>query len=103
MWSEYCFYKNLKLVLKKFWMQGEQVFEGFGEGVGIIDIGDGQVVVFKVESYNYLFVVEFYEGVVMGVGGIIWDIFLMGVWLIVLLDSFCFGELIDVYMKYLIL
>ncbi|MFC6200898.1 phosphoribosylformylglycinamidine synthase subunit PurL [Lactiplantibacillus nangangensis] len=102
MWSEHCSYKNSKPVLKKFWTQGEQVLEGPGEGAGIIDIGDGQAVVFKAESHNHPSAVEPYEGAATGVGGIIRDIFSMGARPIALLDSLRFGEPTDTHTKYLI-
>ncbi|VDG18869.1 phosphoribosylformylglycinamidine synthase II [Lactobacillus plantarum JDM1] [Lactiplantibacillus mudanjiangensis] len=102
MWSEHCSYKNSKPVLKKFWTQGEQVLEGPGEGAGIIDIGDGQAVVFKAESHNHPSAVEPYEGAATGVGGIIRDIFSMGARPIALLDSLRFGEPDDAHTKYLI-
>jgi len=102
MWSEHCSYKNSKPVLKKFWTQGEQVLEGPGEGAGIIDIGDGQAVVFKAESHNHPSAVEPYEGAATGVGGIIRDIFSMGARPIALLDSLRFGEPNDAHTKYLI-
>ncbi|AVK60989.1 phosphoribosylformylglycinamidine synthase subunit PurL [Lactobacillus sp. CBA3605] len=102
MWSEHCSYKNSKPVLKKFWTQGEQVLEGPGEGAGIIDIGDGQAVVFKAESHNHPSAVEPYEGAATGVGGIIRDIFSMGAKPIALLDSLRFGEPTDAHTKYLI-
>ena len=102
MWSEHCSYKNSKPVLKKFWTQGEQVLEGPGEGAGIIDIGDGQAVVFKAESHNHPSAVEPYEGAATGVGGIIRDIFSMGARPIALLDSLRFGEPTDAHTKYLI-
>ncbi|MGX6429262.1 phosphoribosylformylglycinamidine synthase subunit PurL [Levilactobacillus yonginensis] len=102
MWSEHCSYKNSKPVLKKFWTQGDQVVAGPGEGAGIIDIGDGQAVVFKAESHNHPSAIEPYEGAATGVGGIIRDIFSMGAKPIALLDSLRFGELTDESTKYLV-
>lgn len=102
MWSEHCSYKNSKPVLKKFWTEGEQVLAGPGEGAGIIDIGDGQAVVFKAESHNHPSAVEPYEGAATGVGGIIRDIFSMGAKPVALLDSLRFGEPQDTQMTYLI-
>lgn len=92
MWSEHCSYKNSKPVLKKFWTEGKQVLAGPGEGAGIIDIGDGQAVVFKAESHNHPSAVEPYEGAATGVGGIIRDIFSMGAKPVAILDSLRFGE-----------
>lgn len=102
MWSEHCSYKNSKPVLKKFWTQGDQVIAGPGEGAGIIDIGDGQAVVFKAESHNHPSAIEPYEGAATGVGGIIRDIFSMGAKPIAILDSLRFGELTEPHTKYLV-
>jgi len=102
MWSEHCSYKNSKPVLKKFWTQGDHVLAGPGEGAGIIDIGDGQAVVFKAESHNHPSAVEPYEGAATGVGGIIRDIFSMGAKPVALLDSLRFGEPTDSATTYLI-
>ena len=102
MWSEHCSYKNSKPVLKKFWTQGNQVIAGPGEGAGIIDIGDGQAVVFKAESHNHPSAIEPYEGAATGVGGIIRDIFSMGAKPIAILDSLRFGELTEPHTKYLV-
>ncbi len=101
MWSEHCSYKNTKPVLRKFPSQGSQVLQGPGEGAGIIDIGDGQAVVFKAESHNHPSAVEPYEGAATGVGGIIRDIFSMGARPIALLDSLRFGPLSHQRTKYL--
>ena len=92
MWSEHCSYKNSKPVLRKFPTTGPQVLQGPGEGAGIVDIGDGQAVVFKAESHNHPSAVEPYEGAATGVGGIIRDIFSMGARPIAILDSLRFGE-----------
>ena len=101
MWSEHCSYKNSKPVLKKFPTSGKQVLQGPGEGAGIVDIGDGQAVVFKAESHNHPSAVEPYEGAATGVGGIIRDIFSMGARPIAILDSLRFGELDNNRTKYL--
>ncbi|SYZ77747.1 phosphoribosylformylglycinamidine synthase subunit PurL [Trichococcus shcherbakoviae] len=93
MWSEHCSYKNSKPVLRKFPTTGPQVLQGPGEGAGIVDIGDGQAVVFKAESHNHPSAIEPYEGAATGVGGIIRDIFSMGARPIAILDSLRFGEL----------
>lgn len=91
MWNEYCFYKFLKKWLCILLISGLQVICGLGENVGVVDIGDGQVVVFKMESYNYFSYIELYQGVVIGVGGILCDVFIMGVCLIVVMDVLFFG------------
>ncbi|MBP1048337.1 phosphoribosylformylglycinamidine synthase subunit PurL [Enterococcus sp. BWM-S5] len=102
MWSEHCSYKNSKPVLRKFPTSGPQVLQGPGEGAGIVDIGDGQAVVFKAESHNHPSAVEPYEGAATGVGGIIRDIFSMGARPIAILDSLRFGELDNQRTKYLL-
>lgn len=102
MWSEHCSYKNSKPVLRKFPTEGPQVLQGPGEGAGIVDIGDGQAVVFKAESHNHPSAVEPYEGAATGVGGIIRDIFSMGARPIAVLDSLRFGELDNPRTKYLL-
>ncbi|QKS70418.1 phosphoribosylformylglycinamidine synthase subunit PurL [Paenalkalicoccus suaedae] len=101
MWSEHCSYKNSKVLLKKFPVSGERVLQGPGEGAGIIDIDDGQAVVFKIESHNHPSAVEPYEGAATGVGGIIRDVFSMGARPIALLNSLRFGELKNPRVKYL--
>lgn len=93
MWSEHCSYKNSKPVLKKFPTSGEQVLQGPGEGAGIVDIGDEQAVVFKIESHNHPSAIEPYQGAATGVGGIIRDVFSMGARPIAMLNSLRFGEL----------
>jgi phosphoribosylformylglycinamidine synthase subunit PurL len=93
MWSEHCSYKNSKPVLRKFPTTGERVLQGPGEGAGIVDIGDNQAVVFKIESHNHPSAIEPYQGAATGVGGIIRDIFSMGARPIALLNSLRFGEL----------
>ncbi|WP_239256521.1 phosphoribosylformylglycinamidine synthase subunit PurL [Listeria ilorinensis] len=102
MWSEHCSYKNSKPVLKKFPTEGPQVLQGPGEGAGIVDIGDGLGVAFKVESHNHPSFVEPYQGAATGVGGIIRDVFSMGARPIAMLNSLRFGELEDAKTKYLV-
>ncbi|MDQ0254067.1 phosphoribosylformylglycinamidine synthase [Evansella vedderi] len=101
MWSEHCSYKNSKVVLKKFPTNGEKVLQGPGEGAGIIDIGDEQAVVFKIESHNHPSAIEPYQGAATGVGGIIRDVFSMGARPVALLNSLRFGELKNPRVKYL--
>ena len=101
MWSEHCSYKNSKSILRKFPTSGTQVLQGPGEGAGIVDIGEGQAAVFKVESHNHPSAVEPYEGAATGVGGIIRDIFSMGARPIAILDSLRFGELDNERTKYI--
>ncbi|MFZ3591193.1 phosphoribosylformylglycinamidine synthase subunit PurL [Bacillus sp. DJP31] len=101
MWSEHCSYKNSKPVLSKFPTKGERVLQGPGEGAGIVDIGDGQAVVFKMESHNHPSAIEPYQGAATGVGGIIRDVFSMGARPIALLNSLRFGELTTPRMRFL--
>ncbi|WP_202080898.1 phosphoribosylformylglycinamidine synthase subunit PurL [Caldalkalibacillus salinus] len=101
MWSEHCSYKNSKPVLRKFPTEGKQVLQGPGEGAGIVDIGDGQAVVFKIESHNHPSAIEPYQGAATGVGGIIRDVFSMGARPIALLNSLRFGELDSAKVRYL--
>lgn len=101
MWSEHCSYKNSKPVLKKFPVKGERVLQGPGEGAGIIDIGDGLAVVFKIESHNHPSAIEPYQGAATGVGGIIRDVFSMGARPVALLNSLRFGELDSPRVKHL--
>lgn len=93
MWSEHCSYKHSKPFLKQFPTTGERVLMGPGEGAGVVDIGDNQAVVFKVESHNHPSAIEPYQGAATGVGGIIRDIVSIGARPISLLNSLRFGEL----------
>lgn len=101
MWSEHCSYKNSKPILKKFPITGERVLQGPGEGAGIVDIGDQQAVVFKIESHNHPSAIEPYQGAATGVGGIIRDVFSMGARPIAMLNSLRFGELDSERVRYL--
>src|SRR5690606_29466582 len=101
MWSEHCSYKTSKPLLKKFPTKAPHVLQGPGEGAGIIDIGDNQAVVFKIESHNHPSAVEPYQGAATGVGGIIRDVFSMGARPIAMLNSLRFGELETPRVKYL--
>ncbi|MED3662470.1 phosphoribosylformylglycinamidine synthase subunit PurL [Ureibacillus sp. FSL K6-8385] len=101
MWSEHCSYKNSKPVLRKFPTKGPRVLQGPGEGAGIVDIDDGQAVVFKMESHNHPSAIEPYQGAATGVGGIIRDVFSMGARPVALLNSLRFGELKSPRVKYL--
>ncbi|MDU0332116.1 phosphoribosylformylglycinamidine synthase subunit PurL [Paenibacillus sp. 3LSP] len=101
MWSEHCAYKNSKPLLRRFPTSGPRVLMGPGEGAGIVDIGDNQAVVFKIESHNHPSAVEPYQGAATGVGGIIRDIFSMGARPVALLNSLRFGKLESERVKYL--
>ena len=102
MWSEHCSYKKSKSVLRLFPNKNERVLQGPGEGAGVVDIDDGQAVVFKAESHNHPTTVEPYQGAATGIGGILRDIFSMGARPVASLDSLHFGELTDARTKYLV-
>jgi len=91
MWSEHCGYKSSRVHLKKLPTEGARVVQGPGENAGILDIGDGQVIVFKIESHNHPSYIEPYQGAATGVGGILRDIFTMGARPIAVMDSLRFG------------
>ncbi|MGQ9618248.1 MAG: phosphoribosylformylglycinamidine synthase subunit PurL [Candidatus Aminicenantia bacterium] len=93
MWSEHCSYKSSKVHLKKLPTKGDAVIQGPGENAGVVDIGDGLVLVFKIESHNHPSFIEPYQGAATGVGGIVRDIFTMGARPIALMDSLRFGPL----------
>ncbi|OYD07543.1 phosphoribosylformylglycinamidine synthase subunit PurL [Paludifilum halophilum] len=101
MWSEHCSYKNSKPLLRRFPAEGPRVLQGPGEGAGAIDIGDGQAVVFKIESHNHPSAVEPFQGAATGVGGIIRDVFSMGARPVALLNSLRFGPLEQNRVRYL--
>lgn len=101
MWSEHCSYKTSKPLLKKFPTKGPHVLQGPGEGAGVVDIGDNEAVVFKIESHNHPSAVEPYQGAATGVGGILRDIFSMGARPIASLNSLRFGNLNTERTKYL--
>ncbi|RQD75277.1 MAG: phosphoribosylformylglycinamidine synthase subunit PurL [Candidatus Syntrophonatronum acetioxidans] len=93
MWSEHCSYKHSKRVLKMFPTENDRTLLGPGENAGIVDIGDGLAVAFKIESHNHPSAIEPYQGAATGVGGIIRDIFTMGARPVALLNSLRFGPL----------
>ena len=95
MWSEHCSYKSSRVHLKKLPTRGKQVLLGPGENAGIIDIGDGLGIAFKIESHNHPSFIEPFQGAATGVGGILRDIFTMGARPIAVLDSLRFGPLDD--------
>src|SRR5690606_36359536 len=101
MWSEHCSYKHSKAVLKTFPTTGPRVLQGPGENAGVVEIGDGLAVCFKIESHNHPSAVEPYQGAATGAGGIIRDIFTMGARPIALLNSLRFGPLTDERVRYL--
>ncbi|MDQ1410154.1 MAG: phosphoribosylformylglycinamidine synthase subunit PurL, partial [Acidobacteriaceae bacterium] len=93
MWSEHCSYKSSKVHLKRLPVRGKLVVQGPGENAGVVDIGDGLVAAFKIESHNHPSFVEPFQGATTGVGGILRDIFTMGARPIAVLDSLRFGPL----------
>lgn len=92
MWNEHCSYKSSKKWLRTLPTDGPQVICGPGENAGIVDIGDGQCVVFKMESHNHPSYIEPYQGAATGVGGILRDVFTMGARPIAAMNSLSFGE-----------
>ncbi|GAA6207767.1 phosphoribosylformylglycinamidine synthase subunit PurL [Cognatishimia sp. WU-CL00825] len=92
MWNEHCSYKSSKKWLRTLPTEGPQVICGPGENAGIVDIGDGQAVVFKMESHNHPSYIEPYQGAATGVGGILRDVFTMGARPIAAMNSLSFGE-----------
>jgi phosphoribosylformylglycinamidine synthase len=95
MWSEHCSYKSSKVHLKRLPTRGKLVVQGPGENAGVVDIGDGLVAAFKIESHNHPSYVEPFQGATTGVGGILRDIFTMGARPIAVLDSLRFGEITE--------
>ena len=93
MWNEHCSYKSSKLHLKKLPTKNEYVIQGPGENAGVIDIGDNDAIVFKIESHNHPSFIEPYQGAATGVGGILRDVFTMGARPIALLNSLHFGDI----------
>ena len=92
MWNEHCSYKSSKKWLRTLPTDGPQVICGPGENAGVVDIGDGQAVVFKMESHNHPSYIEPYQGAATGVGGILRDVFTMGARPIAAMNSLSFGE-----------
>ncbi|MEP7131983.1 MAG: phosphoribosylformylglycinamidine synthase subunit PurL [Acidobacteriota bacterium] len=102
MWSEHCSYKSSRVHLKTFPTKGPRVIQGPGENAGIVDIGDGLAVAFKMESHNHPSFIEPYQGAATGVGGILRDIFTMGARPIASLNSLRFGSLDAPRMKHIV-
>ncbi len=92
MWNEHCSYKSSRLWLKKLPTTGPRVIQGPGENAGVVDIGDGQAVVFKMESHNHPSFIEPYQGAATGVGGILRDVFTMGARPVAALNTLRFGD-----------
>jgi len=92
MWNEHCSYKSSKKWLRTLPTEGPQVICGPGENAGVVDIGDGQAIIFKMESHNHPSYIEPYQGAATGVGGILRDVFTMGARPIAAMNSLSFGE-----------
>ncbi len=92
MWNEHCSYKSSKIWLKTLPVDGPQVICGPGENAGIVDIGDGQCVVFKMESHNHPSYIEPFQGAATGIGGILRDVFTMGARPVAAMNALSFGE-----------
>jgi len=92
MWSEHCSYKSSRRHLGKFLTKGARVIQGPGENAGVIDIDDGDAIIFKMESHNHPSYIEPYQGAATGVGGIMRDVFTMGARPIALMNALRFGE-----------
>jgi phosphoribosylformylglycinamidine synthase len=102
MWSEHCSYKSSRHYLKQLPTEGEHVLQGPGENAGVVDIGDGLAVAFKMESHNHPSFIEPYQGAATGVGGILRDIFTMGARPIASLNSLRFGSVDHPRTRYLL-
>jgi len=101
MWSEHCGYKNSKRLLRLLPTEAPWVIQGPGENAGVIDVGEGYALAFKIESHNHPSAVEPYQGAATGVGGILRDIFTMGARPVAVLDSLRFGDLDSGRVRYL--
>ncbi|HET9438873.1 MAG TPA: phosphoribosylformylglycinamidine synthase subunit PurL [Longimicrobiales bacterium] len=101
LWSEHCGYKNSRPLLRQLPTKAPWVLQGPGENAGVIDIGDGYAIAFKIESHNHPSAVEPYQGAATGVGGILRDVFTMGARPIAVLDSLRFGSLTHARVRYL--
>jgi len=102
MWSEHCSYKSSRIHLKKLPTTGPQVIQGPGENAGVVDIGDGQAAIFKMESHNHPSYIEPYQGAATGVGGILRDVFTMGARPVANMNALRFGRPEHPKMRHLI-
>ena len=102
MWSEHCSYKSSKTWLKKLPTSNDKVIQGPGENAGVIDLGNGDAAVFKMESHNHPSFIEPYQGAATGVGGIMRDVFTMGARPVALLNSIRFGDVKNSKTKHLL-
>jgi phosphoribosylformylglycinamidine synthase len=102
LWSEHCSYKSSRVHLRRLPTQAPHVLQGPGENAGIVDVGDGFGLAFKIESHNHPSYIEPFQGAATGVGGILRDIFTMGARPIALLDSLRFGPVDEPVTRYLL-
>ena len=102
LWSEHCSYKSSKVHLKKFYNKNNRVLESFGENAGVIDLGEGERVAFKMESHNHPSFISPHQGAATGVGGILRDIFTMGARPVALANYLCFGSPEEKVMPHLV-
>lgn len=102
LWSEHCSYKHSRPVLRTLPTKAPHVLQGPGENAGVISIGDGLAIAFKIESHNHPSAVEPYQGAATGVGGILRDVFTMGARPIALLNSLRFGSLESPRVRWLV-
>jgi phosphoribosylformylglycinamidine synthase len=102
LWSEHCSYKSSKVYLRELPTSGPRVVHGPGENAGVVEVGDGWVVAFKMESHNHPSFIEPYQGAATGVGGILRDVFTMGARPIACMDSLRFGEISAPRMRHLV-
>jgi phosphoribosylformylglycinamidine synthase subunit PurL len=102
MWSEHCSYKSSRVHLRTLPTEGNHVLVGPGENAGVVDVGDGTAVTFKIESHNHPSFVEPYQGAATGVGGIIRDILTMGARPIAIMDPLRFGDPADPFQRHLV-
>ena len=101
LWNEHCSYKHSRPLLRTLPTEAPWVLQGPGENAGVVAVGDGLAIAFKIESHNHPSAVEPYQGAATGVGGILRDVFTMGARPIALLDSLRFGALEDARVRYL--
>ncbi|MGF1521286.1 MAG: phosphoribosylformylglycinamidine synthase subunit PurL [Leptolyngbyaceae cyanobacterium] len=99
MWSEHCCYKNSRPLLRQFPTEGDRILVGPGENAGVVDVGDGLQLAFKIESHNHPSAIEPFQGAATGVGGILRDIFTMGARPIAVLNALRFGDLQDAHTR----
>lgn len=102
LWSEHCSYKSSRTHLKGLFNKSPRVLQSFGENAGVVDLGEGERIAFKMESHNHPSFIEPYQGAATGVGGILRDVFTMGARPVALANYLCFGEVTAPRMKALV-